>query len=159
MDNDEWVHGYYVALPDEYTNGEDVCHAIFSLGCEHVCMGEYKDWGWHEIDPNTVCRCTGLEDRHGTPIFENDIVEFTCGSYKDRHLIWWSNEMCMLTAVPLDGIEFNGWDYWNGKCPQFNYDAFCFMIQDPYGDFSDIKVVGNIIDNTELMEVQNETSF
>lgn len=43
----EWVYGYYVALPDEYTHGQDMVHAIFTLECEHVCMGEYKDIGWH----------------------------------------------------------------------------------------------------------------
>lgn len=148
----DWVYGYYVALPDEYTYGKDICHAIFSLDCEHICMGEYKDWGWHEVNPDTVCRCTGWHDSYKIPIFERDVVEFTIGSCKDRHLIWWNNEMSMLTAVPLDGVEFNGYDYWNGKYPQFEYSTFCFMMQDPYGDFSDIKVIGNIVDNTELME-------
>lgn len=77
----EWVYGYYVALPDEYTHGEDICHAIFSLDCEHVCMGEYKDYGWHEVDPDTVCRYTGMSEFVVTdksvnqPLFEGDIVE------------------------------------------------------------------------------------
>ena len=30
------------------------------------------------------------------------------------------------------------------------------MMQDPYGDFKEIKVVGNIVDNPELLEVKNE---
>ena len=30
------------------------------------------------------------------------------------------------------------------------------MMQDPYGDFKEIKVVGNIIDNPELLEAKNE---
>ena len=80
-DNGEWAHGYYVALPDEYTKGKDICHAIFSLECEHVCMGEYKDFGWYEVDPNTVCRYTGMNEFVMTdksvcsPLFEGDIVE------------------------------------------------------------------------------------
>ena len=148
----EWVYGYYVALPDEYTHGKDICHAIFEPDCEHIYMGEYKDDGWYKVDPKTVCRCTGWNDNYTTPIFERDVVEFTIGAHKDRHLIWWNNEMSMLTAVPLDGIQFNGYDYWNVKYPQFEYSTFCLMMQDPYGDFSDIKIIGNIIDNTELME-------
>lgn len=152
IDNSDWVYGYYVALPDEYTHGKDICHAILSLDCEHVCMGEYKSWGWYEVDPNTVCRCTGWCDNYKTPIFETDIVEFKCGSIVDRFLIWWNGEMSMMTAVPLDGIQFNGWDYWNGKYPRFEYSAFCLMLQDPWGDFSDIKVIGNIVDNPELLE-------
>ena len=147
----KWAYGYYVVAPWEYSH--ELAHLIIDQDTSYRGSGEFFWMDVRSVDPSTVCRCTGLEDRHGTPIFERDIVEFTCGSHKDRYLIWWCNEMCMLTAVPLDGIEFNGWDYWSGKYPQFDYDAFCFMMQDPYGDFSDIKVIGNIVDNTELMEV------
>ena len=30
------------------------------------------------------------------------------------------------------------------------------MMQDPWGDFKEIKVIGNIYDNIELLEEQNE---
>lgn len=149
-ENGNWVYGYYVPAKDEYGNG--VTHAIFGTDCRYRGAAEYDYWNWYEVDPDTVCRSTGWCDNYKTPIFERDIVEFKCGNTSDRFLIWWCNEMNMLTAVPLDGIEFNGWDYWNGKYPQFEYSAFCLMMQDPYGDFSDIKVFGNIVDNTELME-------
>ena len=59
--------------------------------------------------------------------------------------------MSLTDAVPLDGIDFNGHDYWNGNYPNFHYETFCAMMQDPWGDFSDIKVIGNIFDNPELM--------
>lgn len=81
LNTGEWVYGYYVALPDEYTNGKDIVHAIFTLDCEHVCMGEYKDIGWHEVDPDTICRCTGMTEfvmtdkSVNSPLFEGDIVE------------------------------------------------------------------------------------
>lgn len=78
---DNWVYGYYVAVPDEYTYGKDICHAIFSLDCEHICMGEYKNWGWYEVNPDTVCCNTGMTEFVMTdksvcsPLFEGDIVE------------------------------------------------------------------------------------
>lgn len=81
VDNGEWVYGYYVALPDEYTYGKDICHAILSLDCEHVCMGEYKSCDWHEVDPDTVCRYTEMNEfvvadkSINQPLFEGDIVE------------------------------------------------------------------------------------
>ena len=81
VDNGKWVYGYYVALPDEYTYGEDICHAILSLDCEHVCMGEYKDYGWYVVDQNTVCRNTEMNEfvmkdaSVCQPLFEGDIVE------------------------------------------------------------------------------------
>ena len=62
--------------------------------------------------------------------------------------------MNMMDAIPLDGIEFNGYDYWNSKYPNFTYFDFCFMMQDHWGDFKEIKVIGNIYDNLELLEEQ-----
>ena len=56
-----------------------------------------------------------------------------------------------MTAVSLDGIYFNGYDYGNMKNPTFPYSVFSLMCQDHWGDFKDIKVLGNIIDNPELL--------
>lgn len=144
-----WVYGYYVAVPWEYES--EIAHLIIDQNAEYRGSGEFFWRDVHRIEPDTLCRCTGWSDNYKIPIFERDIVEFHIHSHCDRYLIWWNGEMSMMTAVPLDGIQFNGWDYWNPKYPQFEYSTFCLMMQDPYGDFTDIKVVGNIIDNTELM--------
>lgn len=92
----EWVYGYYVALPDEYTHGQDMVHAIFTLECEHVCMGEYKDIGWHEVDPETVCQCAGLSDKNGTIIFEND-----CIGHKLNVVEYFDGSFCINGDTPL----------------------------------------------------------
>ena len=86
---------------------------------------------------------------------EKDVVEFV-GPNTHRDLIWWNNEMSQMEAVPIDGIKFNGYDFWNGKYPKANYSTFCLMMQDPWGDFKEIKVVGNIIDNPELVGGNHE---
>lgn len=151
MYDGSWIYGYYIEVPCDF--GDEVAHMIIEPDAEYKCSGKFS---WNHVrlvDPKTICHCTGWRDNHKTPIFEMDVVEFSCYSHKDRILICWCNEMNMLTAVPLDGIEFNGHDYWNSKYPQFEYSTFCLMMQDPYGDFPDVKVIGNIIDNTELMEV------
>ena len=92
----EWVYGYYVALPDEYSHGKDIVHAIFTLECEHVCMGECKDIGWHEVDPETVCQCTGLSDKNGTIIFEND-----CIGHKLNVVEYFDGSFCVNGDTPL----------------------------------------------------------
>lgn len=107
----------------------------------------------HVVYTDTLGQYTGLKDRNGKRICENDIVEFDNCVRSARYLVWWNRETSMMTAVPLDGIYFNGTDYGNGKYPQFNYDTFCLMMQDPWGDFRDIKVIGNIHDSPELIEV------
>lgn len=106
----------------------------------------------YEVFPETVGQYTGWNDIHQTKIFENDVIEFFNGITSHRYLIWWHREGNMMTAVPLNGMTFNGSDYWNGNYPLFEYSTFCLMMFDPYGDFQDIRVVGNIHDNPELLE-------
>ena len=37
----------------------------------------------------------------------------------------------------------------------YNYQTFCLRLQDPWGDYSKIEVIGNIFDNPELLEANN----
>ena len=74
IDTGEWVYGYYVAVPEEHSYGKEMCHAIFTTDNEHICMGEYNDHGWYEVDPETVCRCIGKKDKNGNLIFEYDVL-------------------------------------------------------------------------------------
>lgn len=145
VDSKGWIEGFYYQKPNPCSEyGKPIYHAISDL----------PPFGY-EVIPETVGQYTGLNDRHGKRIFENDIVE-VCGGREERYLIWWVREMSMLTAIPVDGISFNGQDYWNGYYPQFEYSTFCTMMQDPWGDFRDVRVIGNIHDNPELIGGKEE---
>lgn len=117
----EWVQGYYVACKDEYCS--EFSYAIFTDECEHVCMGEYKDWGWYEVIPETVSQFTGLYDENDNMIWENDIV-----SVRDN----------------LGGLTEQV--VWNETFAQFMFKGTIF----PIGDFAPFerKVVGNIFQIT-----------
>ena len=152
--SDKWVYGYYVCVPNE--RNHNTLHLIFSQDCPYYGYNEFLRTNIYEVDPNTVCQCIGWKDSNNTLIFENDIVGFgSPDSYRHKELVWFCKEMNMLTSVPLDGIEFNGYDYYNSKYPNVEYSTLCLMLQDPYGDFSEIKVLGNIIDNPELLKEEH----
>ena len=154
----KWHYGNYLKIDKTtYCFAED--YEANPNNTEHfIVYDEMTDWGLPnkhkmvEVDPKTVGQYTGWNDMHQTKIFENDVIEFVNGITSHRYLIWWHREGNMMTAVPLNGMTFNGSDYWNGNYPLFEYSTFCLMMFDPYGDFRDIRVVGNIHDNPELLE-------
>ena len=136
-DNGEWISGYLYGIWER----------------KYILWGMINDVpDMKEVDPSTICQCTGLKDKNVNLIWENDIVEIVSSPKRSyKYLIWWNREMSLMDAIPLDGLDFNGHDYWNGNYSYFRYETFCAMMQDPWGDFSDIKVIGNIFDNPELM--------
>lgn len=86
------------------------------------------------IIPSTICQCTGRKDKNGKLIWENDIlsghidVEFPEDETRKR-VVWHENGWC--TNEP-------GCDYYE------ELDDF---------DSENFEVIGNIIDNPELLEV------
>lgn len=102
-------------------------------------MWVYWD-GFSGVQPNTVieeetiCQCTGLKDKNGKLIWENDILsghiddEFQEDETRKR-VVWHENGWC--THEP-------GCDYYE------ELDDF---------DSENFEVIGNEIDNPELLEV------
>ena len=68
-DNVEWVTGHYVKGLDMYAKE---VHLIFEPTTIFYSSGETD--GWSEVDPSTICQCTGLKDKNGDLIWENDIA-------------------------------------------------------------------------------------
>lgn len=143
LDNGKWIEGYL------WRDTTGSYYIRKEIGLAYATMVDF------EVDPDTICEFTGHRDSHKQNIYQNDIVAFWIGNkISCKELIWYCNEINCMTAVPLDGIETNGWDYYNNKYPNYNYQTFCLRLQDPWGDYSKIEVIGNIFDNPELLEAK-----
>lgn len=68
IDNREWVVGYIARYGH---TGKEKYYIIPSYASDLYAI---------EVDPSTICQCTGLRDKNGKLILENDIVRVTINS-------------------------------------------------------------------------------
>lgn len=87
----------------------------------------------HEVQKDTVCEYTGLKDKNGKEIYENDIVKV---SYVD-----WEEEYEEISVV--NWYEYGYFPWMN----QFDCEG-CDLSR----EIEDIEVIGNVFDNPELLE-------
>lgn len=130
LDNGEWVQGFYL-----YDYGRNI-HYIFANeivcpNCINDCRKEFSLQDY-EVDPSTICQCTGLKDKNGKLIWENDVVKGKYWEYGHSHR--------HIGAVKYISSEFKvvGVKQYRG------YNAELTGV---------FEVIGNTFDNPELLEV------
>ena len=131
-DNSEWVEGYYRADKDLDT------HYICGWNYYASENGLEREPFEEEINPDTLCQYTGLTDKNGEKIWENDIVRDKTG---DIFRIYWSEQLLNYSA----------------KCVKSTFSVFINQKWD-LGTLLksqiDVEVCGNIFDNQDLLEVK-----
>lgn len=94
-----------------------------------------EEWGWMKVDSDTLCQYTGLTDKNGQKIWENDIL---CGHLDEEY-----PEDITYTKV-----------FWNvsGFHTKENHSIDIEPFDEWYTEY--FEVCGNIFDNSELLEVE-----
>ena len=110
-DNGEWVEG-------------DAIHEPIGMSIRHEKSGMSVRV---PVDPDTLCQFTGLTDKNGRKIWENDIVH--CGT---KLRVSWHHFKASWV------LSKKGW----------MYNHFFGEAVEP----EDVEVVGNVFDNPDLLE-------
>ena len=142
IDNDEWVQG----VPSYGEDGK----------IEEIEVWDGEDITFYPVFPGTICQCTGLKDKNGKLIWENDIL---LQKTTEKHWCEWQHM----------GLVKYGEHDWNEGV--YGYKNIGFFVESivKEGDETRMKpglcqedlvfenypyeVIGNTFDNTELLEV------
>ncbi len=117
VDDGEWIVGYLYRLSENNP--------------PFIMLRKYGES--YEVDEHTICQCTGLEDKNGNLIWENDIVKDKHGNF---YKAFWQNNhyqfswICVKSDVFSIGVKWNLW----------SFKSF------------EIEILGNTFDNPELLE-------
>ena len=105
-----------------------------------------------EVDKDTICQCTGLKDKNGKLIWENDVVRFKHEKFDfDDGLEPWERS-CLPNKKEYTrnyAVEFCNTSTHYGL--RFRNKSIWFMVHRMTVVMHDVEVIGNIFDNPELI--------
>lgn len=117
METGEWVQGYLYRIWEQ----------------------AYILWGavngvpdMKEIDPESVCKCTGKTDQNGSSIFEKDI--------------------CKIHSASIDEEDGLFVVEWNSDSAKFELFGWGLLVDFESYNGYECETVGNIYDNPEMMK-------
>lgn len=108
---------------------------------KRIDNGEWATWdifsGLYgvDIDKYTICQCTGLKDKNGKLIWENDIVKCLYNHYGEKFVyigkVIYREDTCRFVVTNSESTDYEWWD-------------------------EEKEVIGNIFDSAELLGRNDE---
>lgn len=134
LDNGEWVQG----VPFEI-EGKMVILIKDNENFLRVHYIEENMWNAEiyaiEVEPDTICQCTGLKDKNGNLIWENDIIAY------------WDTYSTENGQAEADCIGKVMWDD-----ETLSFYVTNRLSAESHEVLDECSVIGNVFDNPELLE-------
>lgn len=135
LDNGEWVEGSLL---------QTTAVSLKSFIVESSCY-TFDKWDWNEcaqVDTDTICQYTGLTDKNGNKIWENDILSVLLigetDEQKENCIVRYGRKTENFRIELGFNLEWTKTDYL--RCD------ICFWTEN-----REVEVIGNIFDNPELI--------
>ena len=129
-DNGEWVEGSLVTGVF-FRLGQEIPYMFCPNLADYDCFEDFsKEYGLFEVDPSTICQCTGLKDKNGKLIWENDIcrrILLPTKRIEKNFRIAYVPYKCCISAIDLDGSNIT-------------------FLSDYINNQYEVEVIGNIFD-------------
>ncbi len=141
VDSGEWVEGYYIKARYHWHNHGKHEDWIVTGACANG--GWFTIHGRHAIRPETLCQFTGIYDKNGKRIWENDIVSAEYDKAYNYIVVFKEGCFCTQGIATIFYVPFADCEF-GISCGE-NEPCLC-------------EVIGNRFDNPELLaeEQQNE---
>ena len=137
IDNGEWIEGYYTECRGETFIGIDTS-SMFEIFCPPVIR-------WFKVSSETLCQFTGLTDKNGQKIWENDIIKYHFGEIY-APIKYGCYQICF-DSQEAEHVGFYV-DWSDDKCLRKDLGYWIDMV--------DTMPVGNIFDNPELLQEESD---
>jgi uncharacterized phage protein (TIGR01671 family) len=138
IDNGEWVEGNLVFLFPKKVHEAFIIPIKFGNAFMQLREGDLGFRCWYKVDKETICQFTGLYDKNGNKIWENDIV--TCQTRYGGDIgkvVFHNGKFCVLWNSTYHYSR-------NGKCENY------------YDINAKNSVKGNVFDNPELLQEESD---
>ena len=126
-DSDRWVKGQLVEVNDTYL--------IIPNHASKILADWFSASNVVEVKKDTICQCTGLKDKNGNLIWENDVVAY-CDAYSTES--GYAEADCIGKVV------------WDDETISFQVTNR--LSAESYEVLDECSVIGNKFDNPELLE-------
>nr|DAM18529.1 MAG TPA: YopX protein [Bacteriophage sp.] len=145
VDNGEWVQGNLILSND----AEDGYRAIIiptnnsNMFTKGGTKGDLGFENWYKVNKDTICQCTGLKDKNGKLIWENDIVK---DLFSDVYAqIKYGRYQSCFDSTKTEHVGF--YVDWSGKYTKRYRKDLGYWI-----NMVNAEVIGNTFDNPQLLE-------